>query len=409
MVISAASPYTTCRRSVDIDHADAGAGRSTCAGSRHAHAIVFHFDYHAAIGATAANVDAAAIDFVGQAVLDGVFDQRLQNHAGNQMVERGGVKLLHDFQLVAAEARDLDVEIVVEEFEFFAQRHEGVALAQQPPQNVAQLHDHLAGRIWIAPHQRRHRVQGVEQKVGVDLALQGFHARLQQQALLLLQLHLDAHVVQHLQRDRDGHHRSGIDGQRDCPVGGVEREDSARERAVQLNTDELKPQNQEEERGLPVDERLANAAPYPVIDAEIEQRRERPDGFALGRDVAQQAGQHSGQNIHRQRQPLAPEQAPAGKPGCRQRFRQAAADDAHQDGALEGNVGGVEVVHPSRTSTPSAIGVPTMKTISIFSPSVRSSRKSSTRKRRARTSTLLMAAATPSRIRRVTRMRRLVQ
>ena len=85
---------------------------------------------------------------------------------------------------------------------------------------------------------------------------------------------------------------------------------------------------------------------------------------------------------------------------------EAAADDAHQDRALEGDIGGVEVVHPVRTSTPSASGVLTMSTISSFSPRVRSSRNSSTRKRRARTSTLLMAAATPSRISKVTRMSR---
>ena len=54
-----------------------------------------------------------------------------------------------------------------------------------------------------------------------------------------------------------------------------------------------------------------------------------------------------------------------------------------------------------RTSTPKKIGVLTMKTNSIFSPRVRSSRNSSTRKRRARTRTLLMAAATPSRISKV--------
>ena len=50
------------------------------------------------------------------------------------------------------------------------------------------------------------------------------------------------------------------------------------------------------------------------------------------------------------------------------------------------------------------MGVPMIRMTSIFSPSVRSSRNSRTRKRRARTSTLLIAAATPRRIRTVTRM-----
>ncbi len=70
---------------------------------------------------------------------------------------------------------------------------------------------------------------------------------------------------------------------------------------MQLDAHELQRQDQQEERGLPVDQRLANAAANPVIDAEVEERRERPDGLALGSDVAQQSGQESGQDIHGQR------------------------------------------------------------------------------------------------------------
>ena len=175
---------------------------------------------------------------------------------------------------------------------------------------------------------------------------------------------------------------------------------------MQLDVNELQSEDQEEERSLPVDERLANAAPDPVIDAEIEQRRERPDGFALGRDVAQQAGSEAGENVHGQRQPFAqksdgratrtPPAVPTKRPPMTPiRIAPSKAMSAAWKLCTEW-----------RASTPNAMGVPTMKTISSFSLKVRSSRNSSTRKRRARTSTLLIAAATPRRISKVTRMRR---
>ena len=81
----------------------------------------------------------------------------------------------------------------------------------------------------------------------VDLALQGFHARLQQQALLLFEFHLDAHVVQHFERDGHGHHGAGVDGEFDQPVVAVEGEDAAGKRAMQLDADELEGENQQEE------------------------------------------------------------------------------------------------------------------------------------------------------------------
>ena len=190
-----------------------------CAVRRNTHAVIFHLDHQALIGAAAAQINAAALNFVREAVLDGVLHQRLQNHAGHQMIERCRLQFLHDSQLVVAKARDLDIEIVVEKFQLLAQRNERIALAQQAAQNVAQLHDHLARGIGIGTHQRGNRIQRVEQEVRIDLALQRFHARLQQQPLLLLQLHLDAHVVQHLQRDGDGHHRARIDGELHPNIG----------------------------------------------------------------------------------------------------------------------------------------------------------------------------------------------
>ena len=98
-------------------------------------------------------------------MLDRVFHQRLQQHAGHHHIERCRLQFLHHSQLVAAEAHDFNVEIVVDELEFFVQRDKGVAAVQQSPQNRGQLDDQFARRIRIKAHQRRNRVQSVEQEV----------------------------------------------------------------------------------------------------------------------------------------------------------------------------------------------------------------------------------------------------
>ena len=120
-------------------------------------------------------------------------------------------------QIVAPESRDLDIQIIVDEIELLLQRHKGFMLAQQPPQNIAQLDDHTAGHVRIVANQRRNRVQRIEQKMRIDLRGQRVHARLEQQLLVLLEIHFDSRVVPDLHRNRDGHHR-GQQDQRDSPT-----------------------------------------------------------------------------------------------------------------------------------------------------------------------------------------------
>src|SRR5581483_823123 len=206
------------------------------------------------VEAAAAQVNRAGFNLRGETMLHRVFHQRLQDHAWYQQVERYRVEFLYDFQLVMAEAGDFDVEIVVEKLELLAQGNERVALAQQPSQDIAESYDHQPRRIGIRAHQRRNRIQRVEQEVRIDLALQRLHARLQKQSFLLLQLHLDAHVVQHLQRDCHRHHRARVDGELHPQVRRIERKHAAREQQVKLNVNELERQDQEEERRLPIDE-----------------------------------------------------------------------------------------------------------------------------------------------------------
>src|SRR5207245_221401 len=97
-------------------------------------------------------------------------------------VERFRLQLLDDAELLP-EAHNFNVEIVVDELDFVTQLHEGLLLIQQASQDTREFQDHGAGCVGIDAHKRRNRIQRVEQKVRIDLALQRFHTRLQQQTL----------------------------------------------------------------------------------------------------------------------------------------------------------------------------------------------------------------------------------
>ena len=95
-------------------------------------------------------------------MFQGVFDDGLQEHAGNECLERVFLDLLMNLKIVAAEPGDLDVEIVIDEIEFFLQRHKCFMLAQQAAQNIAQLDDDAASRVWIVSNQRRNGIERIE-------------------------------------------------------------------------------------------------------------------------------------------------------------------------------------------------------------------------------------------------------
>ncbi len=170
--------------------------------------VVFDFDDQPRIGDAAAQVNAASLDFRSQAMLNGVLDQRLQQHAGNHDIERCRIKFLDHTQFVPPESDNFDVEIVVDKFELFPQGRKRFAAIKQPPQNRRQLEDHVARRVGIKAHQRRNRIQSIEQEVRIDLILQRLHAGVQQQALLLLEFDLNAYAVEDLEFDSDRRDRS---------------------------------------------------------------------------------------------------------------------------------------------------------------------------------------------------------
>ena len=89
---------------------------------------------------------------------------------GTKGFERLGIHFLDDLQIVAAETRHFDVEIVVHETQLVLQRHKRIVLAQQAPQNISQLEHDDARLVGIVANQRRDRIQRIEQEMRIDLA-----------------------------------------------------------------------------------------------------------------------------------------------------------------------------------------------------------------------------------------------
>src|SRR5579862_9038129 len=185
------------------------------------HAVIFDRDDQSAVQGFGADGELAAAEFGGEAVLQRIFDNRLQKHARNEGVESVLVNLRVNHKVVAAEPRDFNIEIVVDKIEFLLKGHERLVLPQKTPQNIAQLDDHPARRVRIVANERRHRVKRIEQKVGIDLRGQRIHARLEQQLPVLFEIHFEARVAPNFHRNGDGHYRGQQNQSQSPALAGV--------------------------------------------------------------------------------------------------------------------------------------------------------------------------------------------
>jgi hypothetical protein len=165
-----------------------------------ANPVVFDLDVQAAIAVRRSHKDAAAFDLWSQAVFEAVFDDGLEQHAGDEGLERVFADFFHDVEVVFAEAGDFDVEVVVDERELFAKRDEGFVFAEETAKNVAELQNDAAGGVGVHADQSRDGVEGVEEEVRIDLAGEGVHAGAKEQLLMALEIHFDARVVPDFER-----------------------------------------------------------------------------------------------------------------------------------------------------------------------------------------------------------------
>ena len=203
---------------VNVADADPAAVNFSEALGRDAQAVVFDFNEQAAIEMAGAEMDFAAFEARGETVLDGIFYHGLKQHAGDKSFESLVVNFLEDLKLVAAEADDFDVEVVVDKLEFFAQRDERFMLAQEAAENVGELEDHAASHVRIETDERGDCVERVEKKVGIDLGSERVHARFQQELLIGFEVHLDARVIPNFDGHGHAHHGRKHDEQIVAPI-----------------------------------------------------------------------------------------------------------------------------------------------------------------------------------------------
>ena len=89
---------------------------------RQADAVVSDLDPQLFVVVTCGDVDVACAGLPGDAVLDRVLDQRLQQQRRYQRIERLGLDVVADHQAVG-ETRTLDFEVLAEEIELRVERH----------------------------------------------------------------------------------------------------------------------------------------------------------------------------------------------------------------------------------------------------------------------------------------------
>ena len=105
-------------------------------------------------------------------MLDRVLDERLQNQPWDLGVERFRIDLVADRQPIL-EADLFDLEILLQELELLLKRHGRCAgTVEGKAEEIAEAADHAIGGIRIRMHERRDRVQRVEEEMWVEFSLQ---------------------------------------------------------------------------------------------------------------------------------------------------------------------------------------------------------------------------------------------
>src|SRR5579864_1376199 len=109
-------------------------------------------------------------------MLDSVVDQRLQQKVRDLGIER----LRSDVEAYlepVLETYLLDLEVTIHKFNFAAEdRDLGARILQAHAEQITQARHHAIGGVNVGQHQRGNRMHRIEEKMGLQLALQGLES-----------------------------------------------------------------------------------------------------------------------------------------------------------------------------------------------------------------------------------------
>ena len=269
-------------------------------------------------------------------MLDGIFDHGLQQHAGDEGFESVVVHFLEELKLVAAEADDFDVEIIVDELELFAQRDEGFVLAQEAAKNVGKLQDDAAGHVGIEADERGNGVERVEKEMRIDLAGERVHARFQQELLIGFEVHLDARVVPNLDGHGDAHHGRKDDEQIVAPIFDGRKSKSQRGGygVGQFQFSYGQRGAGEQRKHGPVCFSVADETPDPLRNVQEKERAEMPDVFFFGHQFADHSGDESDERGGGTGEPFVVAEGRKADQRAAEQADDASTDEAHEEMSL---------------------------------------------------------------------------
>jgi len=314
-----------------------------------ADAIVFDTQVEASGGDPGFDADGTAFHLIAEAVLHGVFDQRLQQHAGNEHIERVRIDVAFKAQLIA-EADEFDRQVIVDEFELIAQARHAFVFAQQAAEDAGEFQDHLAGAVGVDPDERGYRVQSIEEEVGIDLAGERLQTRFDEEPVLFLQFDFVARGVPDLDGERDGEIDGRVNGQNAPPCAifgrGIEREHvGAFEGVGDGLAQEFRGDDTDEQDQVKHGPSEVAALAERLKEAQVEERRSAPDVVFVGGEIAQHAAEQSDPGIEGEGGELSMEERREGDQQARGHAGDVAAEQSGEQAAFETKIGGVVGFH----------------------------------------------------------------
>ncbi len=79
-------------------------------------------------------------------MLDAVFNQRLQQHARHHGFERCRIEILDNLELVPSKTHDFNIQIIIDELHFLAQRNKRIRTVQQAAKNGSEFQVRIISR-----------------------------------------------------------------------------------------------------------------------------------------------------------------------------------------------------------------------------------------------------------------------